>query len=68
MLSGDHIKEASDLGMPWWELASFTARVILHSASPKMAGRDRGFTFDFDKAPVVPLFEADGKPSQFRSD
>jgi starch phosphorylase len=63
VLSGDHIKEASDLGMPLVGVGFIYSQGYFSQRITEDGWQEtRGFTFDFDKAPVVPLFEADGKP------
>ena len=63
VLSGDHIKEASDLGMPLVGVGFIYSQGYFAQRITEDGWQEtRGFTFDFDKAPVIPLFEADGKP------
>ncbi len=63
VLSGDHIKEASDLGMPLVGVGFIYSQGYFAQRITEDGWQEtRGFMFDFDKMPVIPLFEADGKP------
>jgi starch phosphorylase len=64
ILSGDHIKEASDLGLPLtgvgfiYNQGYFTQRITEDGWQ-----ETRTFHLDFELVPVIPLFAEDGKPA-----
>ncbi len=64
ILSGDHIKEASDLGLPLtgvgfiYNQGYFTQRITEDGWQ-----ETRTFHLDSELAPVIPLFSEDGKPA-----
>lgn len=63
VLSGDHLKEASDLGLPLaavgfvYNQGYFAQRITEDGWQ-----ETRNFVLDFDEVPISPLFGADGKP------
>ena len=69
ILSGDHIKEASDLGLPLtgvgfiYNQGYFTQRITEDGWQ-----ETRTFHLDSELVPVIPLFNEDGKPAMISVD
>jgi starch phosphorylase len=63
VLSGDHLKEASDLGLPLVGVGFiYNQGYFKQKISEDGWQESRNYFMDFERAPVVPLFESTGKP------
>lgn len=63
VLSGDHLKEASDLGLPLTGVGFIYSQGYFRQKITEDGWQEsRNFIMDFGNAPIVPLFEANGKP------
>jgi starch phosphorylase len=63
VLAGDHIKEASDLGLPLTAVGFIYSQGYFSQKITEDGWQEaRGFYLNFEKAPIIPLFMADGKP------
>jgi len=63
VLAGDHIKEASDLGLPLTAVGFVYSQGYFSQKITEDGWQEaRSFYLNFEKAPIIPLFMADGKP------
>ncbi|HSM25423.1 MAG TPA: alpha-glucan family phosphorylase, partial [Anaerolineaceae bacterium] len=63
ILAGDHLKTASDLGLPLVGLGFiYKNGYFMQSISEDGWQETRNFILDFDKAPIIPVLDKDGKP------
>ncbi|HEX2978935.1 MAG TPA: alpha-glucan family phosphorylase, partial [Anaerolineaceae bacterium] len=63
ILSGDHLKESSDLGMPMVAVGFlYTEGYFSQRITEDGWQEARSLSLKFDELPVIPLFAEDGKP------
>lgn len=69
VLSGDHTKEASDLGLPFVAVGLFYSEGYFNQRITEDGWQEAGYTaHPFHELPVLPLVEADGKPVKISVD
>lgn len=65
VLSGDHTKEASDLGLPFVAVGLFYSEGYFTQRITEDGWQEAGYeNHPFNDLPVLPLFDNDGKPMQ----
>ncbi|MBL8094446.1 MAG: DUF3417 domain-containing protein, partial [Anaerolineales bacterium] len=63
VLSGDHAKEASDLGLPFVGVGLYYDQGYFSQHITEDGWQEAGYiTYSFDDLPIIPLNDADGQP------
>jgi len=63
VLSGDHLKESSDLGLPLVAIGFlYTQGYFSQKITEDGWQEARNMTLNFDELPIIPLYQADGGP------